>query len=133
MMVNSALRKSCHRNLICLEWYEILHSIPKEWKNIIWVLHGAGAPGGLWCLSSFVAGGVVNSTSDLLFTAPLAHEVGLALGFVGSFGVWVFLWLEVSLDGVVVLQSCGGTVFHVAVLASDIHLVLELVDFLTNS
>ena len=29
----------------------------------------------------------MNSTSDLLFTAPPAHEVGLALGFVGSFGV----------------------------------------------
>ena len=83
MMVSSALGKSCHRNLICLEWYEILRSIPREWKNIIWDLHGAG--------------GVVNSTSDLLFTAPLAHEVRLALGFVGSFGVCFFLWLGVSL------------------------------------
>ena len=54
---------------------------------IIWDLHGAGAPGGLWCLSSFGAGGVVNSTSNLLFNAPPAREVGLALGFVGSFGV----------------------------------------------
>ena len=68
---------------------------------IIWDLHGAGAPRGLWCLSSFDAGGVVNSTSNLLFTAPPAHEVGLALGFVGSFGVWVsflmvggFSWME---------------------------------------
>ena len=54
---------------------------------IIWDLRGAGAPGGLWCYSSFDAGGVVNSTSNLLFTAPPAHEVGLALGFVWSFGV----------------------------------------------
>ena len=42
-----------------------------------------------WCLSSFISGGVVNSTSNL-FTAPPAHGVGLALGFVGSFGVRVF-------------------------------------------
>ena len=33
--------------------------------------------------------GNVNSTSNLLFTAP-AHEVGLALGFLGGFGVWGF-------------------------------------------
>ena len=54
---------------------------------IIWDLHGVGAPGGLWFLSSFGAGGVVNSTPNLLFNAPPAHEVGLALGFVGSFGM----------------------------------------------
>ena len=68
----------------------------------------AGAPGGLWCLSGFVAGGVVNSTSNRLFVAPPAHEVGLALGFVGGFVVWFSLggW-EVSLDGVVVLRSSG--------------------------
>ena len=79
---------------------------------IIWDLHRAGAPGGLWCLSSFDAGGVVNSTSNLLFTAHPAHEVGLALGFVGSFGVWGFFggW-GVSLDGVMVLQSCGVRCF----------------------
>ena len=28
---------------------------------IIWDFHGAGAPDGVWCFSSFVAGGVVNS------------------------------------------------------------------------
>ena len=68
----------------------ILHGLGLSfvWGHlIIWDLHGAGAPGGLWCLSSFDAGGVVNSTSNLLFTAPPPHEVGLALGFVGSFGV----------------------------------------------
>ena len=60
----------------------------------------AGAPGRLCCLSSFVAGGVVKSTSNLLFTAPPAHGVGLALGFFGGFGVWGFLggwgflWIE---------------------------------------
>ena len=53
----------------------------------------AGAPGGLWCLAGFGAGGVVNSTSDLLFTAPPAHEVGLALEFVGSFRVQIFYFL----------------------------------------
>ena len=56
--------------------------------------------------------GVVNSTSDLLFTAPPAHVVGLALEFVGSFGVQIFLFLFFFyvggfLDGVVVLESCG--------------------------
>ena len=67
---------------------------------IIWDPHWAGTPGGLWCLSSFDAGGVVNSISNLLFTALPAHEVGLALGFVGSFGVWFFFggwgfpWME---------------------------------------
>ena len=76
---------------------------------IIWDLHDAEAPGGLWCLSSFIAGGAVNSTSNLLFTAPPAHGVGLALGFVC---VWVFFggW-GVSLDGVVVLRSCGVRCF----------------------
>ena len=29
----------------------------------------------------------MNSTSNLLFNAPPAHQAGLALGFVGSFGV----------------------------------------------
>ena len=68
----------------------ILHGLGFSfvWDHlIIWDLDGAGAPGGLWCLSSFSAWGVVNSTSNLLFTAPPAHEVGLALGFAGSFGV----------------------------------------------
>ena len=35
----------------------------------------------------------MKTTCNLLFTAPPAHEVGLALGFVGSFGVWLFWWL----------------------------------------
>ena len=76
----------------------------------------------------------MNSTSNLLFAAPPAHEVGLALGFVGSFGVWGFFWW---LGGFLGWSSGSsvmwGAVFHVAVLVSDIHLVLELVDFLTNS
>ena len=43
-----------------------------------------------------------------------------------------FGWLGVSLDGVVVLRThVGCGVFHVDVLVSDIHLVLELVGFLT--
>ena len=76
----------------------------------------------------------MSSTSNLLFIAPPAHEVGLALGFVGSFGVWVFLLVVGGFLG----WSGGssvmwGAVLHVAVLISDIHLVLELVDFLTNS
>ena len=62
----------------------ILHGLgPSDHLGSSW----AGAPVGLWCLSSFDAGGVVTSTSNLLFTASPAHEVGLALGFVGSFGV----------------------------------------------
>ena len=94
----------------------ILHGLGLSfiWDHvIIWDLHGAGAPGGLWCLSSFGAGGVVNSTSDLLFTDPPAHGVGLALEFVGSFGVQIFFlffyFFDVwgFLDGVVVLESCG--------------------------
>ena len=88
---------------------------------IIWDLHRAGAPGGLWCLSSFVAGGVVNSTSNLLFTAPPAHEVGLALGFVGSFGAWVFWWLGGFLEWGDGSSIMWGAVFYVAVLVSDIH------------
>ena len=71
----------------------ILHGLGLSfvWDHvIIWDLHGAGAPGGLWCLASFGAGGVVNSTSDLSFTAPPAHQVGLALEFVRSFGVQIF-------------------------------------------
>ena len=83
--------------------------------------------------SSFVVGGVVNSTSNLLFAAPPAHGVGLTLGFVGGFGVWSFLggW-GISLDE---WWFCDlwGVVFHVDLLVSDIHLLLELVDFLTNS
>ena len=63
------------------------------WDHVIISdLYGAGAPGGLWCLAGFGAGGVVNSTSDLLFTAPPSHEVGLALEFVGSFGVQIFFF-----------------------------------------
>ena len=66
---------------------------------IISDLHGAGASAGLWCLSGFAAGRVVNSTSILLFTAPPAHEVGLALGLLGALvcGFLVvqgFPWME---------------------------------------
>ena len=75
----------------------------------------------------------MNLTSNLLFAAPPAREVGLALGFVGGFGVWGF-WVV----GGFPCMSGGsaimwGAVFHVDVLVSDIHLVLELVDFLTKS
>ena len=91
----------------------ILHGLGLSfvWDHvIIWDLHVAGAPGGLWCLAGFGAGGVVNSTSDFLFTAPPAHEVGWALEFVGSFGVqifYLFFYVGDFLDGVVVLESCG--------------------------
>ena len=99
----------------------ILHGLGLSfvWDHvIIWDLHGAGAPGGLWCLAGFGAGGVVNSTSDLLFTAG-AHEVGLALEFVGSFGVqiffffFIFLILGVSLMEWWFLNHVGcGTTCH---------------------
>ena len=88
------------------------------------ILHGLGALlclgpsdhlgsswgwGSWWALVSFQlrCWGVVNSISNLLFSAPPANGVGLALGFVGSFGVWVvFLVVGDFLDRVVVLQSC---------------------------
>ena len=100
---------------------------------IISDLYGAGAPGGLWCLAGFGAGGVVNSTSDLLFTAPPAHEVGLALEFVGSFGVQIFLFFFIFLMlGVSLMEwwflIMWGAVLRVTVLVSDIYLVLELVE-----
>ena len=95
----------------------ILHGLGLSfiWDHvIIWDLHGAGAPGGLWCLAGFGAGGVVNSTSDLLFTAPPAHGVGLALEFVGSFGVQIFfLMLGVPLMEWRFLNHVGcGTTCH---------------------
>ena len=68
----------------------------------------------------------------MLFAAPPAHEVGLTLEFVGGFGVWGFLggWGFLGWSGGSVTHvGCG--VFHVDVLVSDIHLVLELVGFLT--
>ena len=50
------------------------------WGGLIsWYLHVLWLLGGLWCLSSFVAGGVVNSTSNL-FAAPPAHDVGFGIG-----------------------------------------------------
>ena len=59
--------------------------------------------------------------------------LGLALGFVGGFDVWVF-WVVGGFlgwsDGSAIMW---GAAFHVDVLVSDIHLVLELADFLTNS
>ena len=95
----------------------ILHGLGLSfvWDHvIIWDLHGAGAPGGLWCLPSFGAGGVVNSTSDLLFTAPPAHEVGLAWSLLGAlvcrfFFIFIFIFFYVGgfLDEVGVLGSCG--------------------------
>ena len=56
----------------------------------------------------------MNSTSDLLFTAPPAHEVGLALEFVGSFGVQIFfLCWGVSLMEWWFLNHVGcGTACH---------------------
>ena len=54
----------------------------------------AGASGGLWCLSGFIAGGVVNSTFNMLLVAPPAHWVRLAFWFVGCYHVWRSLeWL----------------------------------------
>ena len=90
---------------------------------IIWDLHGTGAPGGLRCLSSFVAGGVVNSTSNLLCTAPLAHKVGLALELLGALVCGSFLMVGGFLGWSGGSSIMWGAVFHVAVLVSDIHLV----------
>ena len=122
----------------------ILHGLGLSfvWDHvIIWDLHGAGAPGGLWCLAGFGAGGVVNSTSDLLFTAPPAHEVGLALEFVGSFGVQIFLiffnFFDVGgfLDGVVVLDHVGrGTACHSISLRHLLSFrISRIIFFQTNS
>ena len=49
----------------------------------------------------------MNSTFNMLFIAPPAHWIGLAMGFFGGFGVWGSLeWLGVSLDEVGVLRLC---------------------------
>ena len=118
----------------------ILHGLGLSfvWDHvIIWDLHGAGAPGGLWCLARFGAGGVVNSTSDLLFTAPPAHEVGLALEFVGSFDVQIFFFFDVGgfLDGVVVLDHVGcGTACHSVSLRHLLSFrISRIIFFQTNS
>ena len=94
----------------------------------------------LRCLAGFGAGGVVNSTSDLLFTAPPAHEVGLALEFVGSFGVQIFFFLNFFdvggfLDGVVVLDHVGcGTACHSISLRHLLSFrISRIIFFQTNS
>ena len=113
----------------CMAW-----GLSFVWGHlIIWDLHGAGAPGGLWRLSSFDAGGVVNSTSNLLFTAPSAHEVGWHWGLLGALVCEFFWWLRGFLGWSSGSSVMWGAVFHVAVLVSYIHLVIELLDFLTNS
>ena len=120
----------------------ILHGLGLSfvWDHvIIWDLHGAGAPGGLWCLAGFGAGGVVNSTSGLLFTAPPVHEVGLALEFVGSFGVQILFiyFFDVGgfLDGVVVLDHVGcGTACHSVSLRHLLSFrISRIIFFQTNS
>ena len=91
MMVNSALGKSCCQNL-CSQLLIFLNGMGFCTPFLENRKTSFGIFVGLRLLMGFgvFPGGVVNSTSDLLFTAPSAHEVGLALGFVGSFGVWGF-------------------------------------------
>ena len=83
----------------------------------------------------------MNSTSDLLFTAPPAHEVGLALEFVGSFRVQIFIFIfnffDVGgfLDGVVVLDHVGcGTACHSICLRHLLSFrISRIIFFQTNS
>ena len=101
----------------------ILHGLGLSfvWDHvIIWDLHGAGAPGGLWCLAGFGAGGVVNSTSDLLFAAPPPMRLGWHWSLLGAlvcrfflFFFLIFLMLGVSLMEWWFLNHVGcGTTCH---------------------